>query len=37
VRIDGRDANRYRGKPALPVYLPLTKLNVFDAPTGRRL
>ena len=25
-------ANRYRGNPALPVYLPLTKLNVFDAP-----
>ena len=37
VRIDGRDANRYRSQPALPVYLPLTKLNVFDAPTGQRL
>jgi multiple sugar transport system ATP-binding protein len=37
VRIDGRDANRYRGLQTLPVYLPLDKLNVFDAPTGQRL
>ena len=37
VRIDGRDANRYRGRQTLPVYLPLDKLNVFDAPTGQRL
>jgi len=37
VRVDGRDANRYRGRQSLPVYLPLDKLNVFDAPTGRRL
>ena len=37
VRIDGRDANRCRGRPTLPVYLPLDKLNVFDAHSGQRL
>jgi multiple sugar transport system ATP-binding protein len=37
VRLDGRDANRHRGRPTLPVYLPLDKLNVFDAATGQRL
>jgi multiple sugar transport system ATP-binding protein len=37
VRIDGRDANRYRARPTLPVHLPLDKLNVFDASTGQRL
>jgi multiple sugar transport system ATP-binding protein len=37
VRLDGRDANRYRDRPALPVYLPLDKLNIFDAATGLRL
>jgi multiple sugar transport system ATP-binding protein len=37
VRIDGRDADRYRGSPTLPAFLPLDKLNVFDAKTGKRL
>ncbi|OEC95092.1 MULTISPECIES: ABC transporter ATP-binding protein [unclassified Rhizobium] len=37
VRIDGRSANRYRASQVLPIYLPLDKLNVFDAPSGQRL
>ncbi|MDL2407124.1 ABC transporter ATP-binding protein [Rhizobium calliandrae] len=37
VRIEGRNAYRYRGRTQLPVYLPLDKLNVFDAQTGQRL
>jgi multiple sugar transport system ATP-binding protein len=37
VRVDSRVADRYRGETAVSVELPLNKVNVFDAESGRRM
>ncbi len=37
ARIDPHSAARYRSSPAASVVLPLGKVNVFDAGSGRRL
>ncbi len=37
VRIDARTADRYRKDPNASVILPLDKINVFDAESGRRM
>jgi multiple sugar transport system ATP-binding protein len=37
ARIDAHYAEQYRDKPTLPVLLPLSKINVFDAESGRRV
>jgi multiple sugar transport system ATP-binding protein len=37
VRVDPPYADRYRNEKTMPLLLPLNKLNVFDAESGRRL
>ena len=37
VRVDARTADRYRRAPTVAVMLPLDKINVFNAETGRRM
>ena len=37
VRVDARTADRYRREPTASVMLPLEKINVFNAETGRRM
>ncbi len=37
VRVDPRTADRHRQSPTMSVALPLEKINVFDAETGRRM
>jgi multiple sugar transport system ATP-binding protein len=37
VRVDARTADRYRREPTASVILPLEKVNVFNAETGRRM
>ena len=37
VRVDPRSADRYRQTPSASVFLPLDKINIFDAESGRRM
>jgi len=37
VRVDPRAADRYRQTPTASVLLPLRRINVFDADSGRRM
>ena len=37
ARVDPPYADRYRHEKAIPVLLPLNKINVFDAESGQRL
>ncbi len=37
VRIEGRFADRYRNESSTTVLLPLNRINVFDAESGRRM
>jgi multiple sugar transport system ATP-binding protein len=37
ARLDQHYLNRFRGAPAIPVRLPLSTLNVFDARSGLRM
>ena len=37
VRVDARAADRYRPETTASIVLPLEKINVFNAESGRRM
>jgi multiple sugar transport system ATP-binding protein len=37
VRVDGRHSGQFRGAETMPALLQLSKINVFDAQSGRRM